>query len=97
MVARLKLKGIDDGMVSLFMADRGEATAMTSRALFDQPIKDSLLGHNTPIRRPNVNILDHSGPEWDPESVAKVSRGSMKDFNVRLDQFRGVLRGSETP
>ena len=81
----------DDGMVSLFQADRGDTTAMTSRALFDQPIKASLLGHNTPIRRPNANILDHSGPEWDPTSIAKVSRGSMKDFNARLAQFREVM------
>lgn len=86
----------DDGMVSLFQASRGKSTAMVARALFDQPVKDSLLGHNTPIRRPNTTILNASGPDYDPTSIAKVSRGSMKDFNARLDQFRAVVAPDST-
>lgn len=81
----------DDGMVSLFMAHHGMQTAMTARALFDQPVKQSLLGHNTPIRQPNATIESHSGPDYRADSIAKVNRGSMKDFRARLEQFQAVM------
>lgn len=81
----------DDGLVSLFMAHHQMSTAMTARALFDQPVKQSLLGHNTPIREPNATIENSEGPEYAPTSIAKVNRGSMKDFYHRLDQFRAVV------
>ena len=64
---------------------------MTSRALFDQPVKQSLLGHNTKIREPKATIANSDGPDYDSASVAKVSRGSMRDFAARLEQFRAVI------
>ena len=56
----------DDALVEAFALRNDEPTALAARAIFDQPVKTSLLGHNTPIRSPNTTIRD-AGPPWDHE------------------------------
>lgn len=65
----------DDCLVAAFMLKSRHQTAMCARAIFGQPVKASLLNHNTPIRSPKTTILD-AGPPWSssPRSV-RVSRG----------------------
>ena len=81
----------DDDMVTLFQMHRGADSALASRAIFGQPVKESLLGHNTPIRTPNATIENSDGPEWDPESVATLNRGSRKTFEDLLTWVREVV------
>jgi hypothetical protein len=54
----------DDRMVAAFQMRRGRQTALAARAIFGQPIKKSLLNHNTQIRHPYTTIENCEGPEW---------------------------------
>lgn len=65
----------DDCLVAGYAMKVGVRTALAARAIFGQPIKASLLGHNTPIRSPKTTILD-PGPDWSSKPVSiPVSRG----------------------
>lgn len=81
----------DDGLIALFQAYRGQQTAMVGRALFGQPVKQSLLGHNTPIREPNTTIENSGGPPYARTSTAHVSRGSRLKFEERLRRVKQVI------
>ena len=61
----------DDVLAAAYAMRTNHHTAMTARAIFDQPVKRSLLGHNTPIRRPSSTIESHEGPEY---TVPKARR-----------------------
>lgn len=65
----------DDRLVAAYAMKRGHRTALVSRAIFDQPVAQSLVGHNTRIRTPALTILNE-GPVWSsrPRSV-NVSAG----------------------
>ncbi len=65
----------DDCLAAAASMRLNRRCAMTTRALFGQPVKRSMLGHNTPIRAAPSTILD-AGPPWSssPRSV-RVSRG----------------------
>lgn len=54
----------DDCLVAAFGLRSGFQCALTARALFDQPVKKSLLGHNTPIRTPSTTIANSVGPAY---------------------------------
>lgn len=68
----------DDVLACAYAKKRGALTAMTARAIFGQPVKASLLGHNTPIREPNTTIANHPGvpyksiprAAWTPRSIS---------------------------
>lgn len=61
----------DDCLIAAFGIRTGFLCALTARAIFDQPIKKSLLNHNTPIRRPDTTIANSEGPAYNavPRSV----------------------------
>lgn len=54
----------DDRLIGAYAYKIGRATAMTSRAIFDQPVQASLLNHNTKIRRPVATICTRLGPPY---------------------------------
>lgn len=54
----------DDCLASAYALRQGFKCALTARAIFDQPVKKSLLNHNTPIRRPNTTIENTDGPSY---------------------------------
>lgn len=64
----------DDRLIAAFMMKKRFETAMVARALFDQPVKKSLLGHNTPIRRPATTI--ENSPDYSYRGKSKSVRGS---------------------
>lgn len=70
----------DDALVAAYALHFRLDTAVAARAIFGQPIKASLLGHNTPIRVPSTTILD-PGPPWSalPRS-ARVHRAVDADI-----------------
>lgn len=76
----------DDVLTCAYAMQQGWQTAMTARAIFDQPVKASLLNHNTPIRRPATTILNSSGPDYRLRpNTLRVSRGiSPRDELSRL-------------
>jgi hypothetical protein len=64
----------DDVLACAFAMKIGRRTAMAARAIFDQPVQRSLLGHNTPIRRPATTI-ETAGPAYNVKERSKnVSR-----------------------
>lgn len=81
----------DDGLVAIFQNRRGAQTAMTARAIFGQPVKQSLIGHNTPIRTPDTTIENSEGPAYAQDSIARVSRGSKAKFDARRRMFEEAL------
>lgn len=66
----------DDTLVTAYAMRTGQTTALAARAIFDQPVTTSLLGHNTPIRRPYATIADAPTPEqeWSAQTTHKVRR-----------------------
>lgn len=77
----------DDGAVALYGHWKKVGTAMTSRALFDQPVESSLLGHNTKVRRPSSTIINCAGPDYSPDSFVAVSRGDRRKFDARYAAY----------
>lgn len=84
----------DDCLIAAYAMMTGQGTAMVPRAIFGQPVKASLLNHNTPIRSPSSTIID-----VDPDTslysngrVSKTARGiSPKNELQRLGaEFRNV-------
>src|SRR5699024_9400245 len=65
----------DDTLVVAYALKMNMPTAMTARAIFDQPITRSLLGHYTPIRRPYTTIADE-GADWSEENTVRVNRST---------------------
>ena len=66
----------DDVLACAYALKRGARTAMTSRAIFGQPVQRSLLNHNTAVRSPSLTIENAPGVPYsrrDPRSVS-VSR-----------------------
>lgn len=74
----------DDRMVGAFALRNGEDTGLTARAIFDQPVKRSLVGHNTPIRRPALTLRDE-GPPWS-STVPPTRRSSSSAELERISQ-----------
>jgi hypothetical protein len=67
----------DDVLACAFAMKQGRQTAMAARAIFDQPVQRSLLGHNTPIRRPSTTIETEEFahiPYSRRENTTRVSR-----------------------
>lgn len=65
----------DDVLACAYAMKRGCETAMTARAIFGQPVKRSLLGHNTPIREPATTIENTVGVPYRMRPPAvRVSR-----------------------
>jgi hypothetical protein len=60
----------DDRLVGAFMITRGQPIALAARAIFDQPVEASLMGHHTPIRRPATTIANRTGPPWSTRPAA---------------------------
>lgn len=54
----------DDRLAAAYAMRIGRQTALAARAIFDQPIQASLLGHNTKVRRPATTIANSQGPAW---------------------------------
>ncbi len=54
----------DDRIAAAYMLKTGRKTAMVARAIFDQPVQRSLIGHNTRIRRPATTIANSNGPSY---------------------------------
>lgn len=54
----------DDYLVCAYAYRIGRKCALTSRAIFDQTIKKSLLGHGGPTRSPVATITNCSGPAY---------------------------------
>lgn len=54
----------DDRLVASYALKTGAKCALAARAIFGQPVKKSLLGHNTPIRSPKTTIENCGGPAW---------------------------------
>jgi len=50
----------DDVLICAYASSQGHQTAMAAHAIFGQPVKASLLNHNTPIRSPYSTIEDDS-------------------------------------
>lgn len=51
----------DDRLISAYANKIGVDTALTVRALFDQPVEKSTVGHGGSTRRPNITLRSHSG------------------------------------
>jgi hypothetical protein len=65
----------DDVLTCAFAMKMGWGTANVARAIFDQPVQQSLIGHNTPIRRPATTIVSCDGPSYRRQpSGVRVSR-----------------------
>lgn len=78
--------GHDDVLVCAYMRRIGEQTAMTSRAIFDLAPVKSLLGHNPPIRHPELTLQD-AGPTWDAQPrAAKSDRPMDKDVPIMAQE-----------
>lgn len=54
----------DDCLIAAYALRRGVKCALAARAIFEQPVKKSLLGHNTPIRSPKTTIANSDGPAY---------------------------------
>lgn len=66
----------DDCLTAGYLKKRGWETAMVARAIFGQPVKQSLLGHNTVIRSPETTIENTQGPAYSSKPRAiRVHRG----------------------
>jgi hypothetical protein len=71
----------DDVLVPAWLMAHSLTTALAARALFDQPVTQSLLGHNTAIRRPSTTIVNTPHLAWStrPPSL-RVSRTVWPDL-----------------
>jgi hypothetical protein len=85
----------DDGAMALYGQWIGTGTAMTARALFDQPVQASLLGHNTKVRRPTATIANCDGPPYADSPVIPVSRGDRAKFEQRYARFINAQGGHD--
>ena len=83
----------DDGCVIVYNRLNSSKSAMCSRAIFDQPILKSTLGHGGKKRFPHLTIRD-DGPAWNAEPrFAKMSMSThqpdvellLKCWNARND------------
>lgn len=76
----------DDCLTAAYAMKQGRLTAMTARAIFDQPAEvRSLLGHFTSVRTPSRTIDNSLGPAYSLGTFTRVSRGiSPKDELYRL-------------
>lgn len=54
----------DDRLVGSYAMMKGFGISLAARAIFDQPVEASLLGHHSKIRRPATTIENSDGPEW---------------------------------
>lgn len=70
----------DDRLVSGFANRIGVQTALTTRAIFDQPVEKSLVGHGGQNRRPNVTIRQ-PGADY-----GVVPRSSVRVTGAAADQ-----------
>ena len=68
----------DDCLAAAASRRLGRQCAMTTRALFGQPVKKSMLGHNTPIREPSLTIENSAGPPYRRSQATKVVRTGWK-------------------
>lgn len=76
----------DDWLVMAFARKVRVQTAMTARAIFGQPVKKSLLGHNTPVREPATTIENIWGPDYSARPhYARISR------TVPVDRLMDLL------
>ncbi len=71
----------DDRLVSAYAQKIGRYTALVTRAIFDQPVQESLLGHGGRDRRPTVTIATPGRAQmirWAsiPRSVVRKSGGA---------------------
>lgn len=71
----------DDRLVSAFANKLGIGTALTSRAIFDQPVEKSLVGHGGGNRRPSRTVESHTGP-----SYGAVPRYALRSSGAAKDQ-----------
>ena len=79
----------DDGAVIAFNLLRDGKTAMCTRAIFDQPILKSTLGHGGNKRFPRLTIKD-SGPWWgaNPRSAKMSMRTNQPDVTELLKAWK---------
>jgi len=71
----------DDVLVPAYLMQLGLTTALAARALFDQPVQQSLLGHNTLIRRPSTTIVNTPHLAWSTRpGTLRVSRTVWPDL-----------------
>lgn len=65
----------DDRLISAYANKIGVDTALTTRALFDQPVEKSTVGHGGGVRRPLHTLGSTSGAPYSarPRSVRKAS------------------------
>lgn len=75
----------DDCLVAVFAKKQGYETSITSRALFDQPVQQSLMGHNTLIRRPSTTIVNTPGPRY--SVVPRAARVSRAGWDSKMDDL----------
>lgn len=54
----------DDRLAATYAAKIGSECALVSRAIFGQPVKESLLGHGGLVREPAATIVSHPGPGY---------------------------------
>jgi len=76
----------DDVLTCAYAMKMGWRTANVAAAIFDQPVQQSLLGHNTPIRRPATTIRNTQDVNYrrQPSSVAVTRTCSPKGELERL-------------
>lgn len=83
-VAALSIADSHDVLVCEYSRRLKLDTALTARAVFDQPVNHSMLGHNGKYRRPTLTINHHQDQAWEG-SIRYGSRKSPGRTDV-LDQ-----------
>jgi len=77
----------DDRLVGAYAYRSGFKAAMCGRAIFGQPVKRSLLGHNTPIREPSSTIAEPPISDWSEGTVMNVSRSLDKKARELAERY----------
>jgi hypothetical protein len=79
----------DDCLVAAYLHRVRLPVALAGRAIFDQPVERSLLGHHTPgPRRPATTIANRQGPPWSTRPAAvPVSRAGFDAQMVALSEL----------